>query len=382
MEGFVYNQPVNGRSFIARKQDAAELAELLRQGVNVVMFEPPKSGKTSLIDYALASLRMGKSVSVAEQSLLRIREIEEAACRICDSILRTLYHTPEELDDAASTMLAGSHFRFDGVQYALGGCALSLTDALDEQDVTALAALPCRLPHDESRRLVILLEEFQNIMQCERGMWFCKMFEKALSRPDCQDKSFFSWMFCGSCYNAMREIFDIQKFFFFNVKRVRLSQADPREIVDYANKTYLSSGKVIDKELMEGICRRFKCNLWYINHFCAICDGLSKGYIMGPILDESMRSMIGIHEPRFRAIINDLTTFQLHLLRAIVDGHKHFSAADTIKQYGLKSSANVRRLKDALSKKEIITFNEKDEPEFLDPLFEYWVTNYYFEIKK
>ena len=37
-------------------------------------------------------------------------------------------------------------------------------------------------------------------------------------------------------------------------------------------------------------------------------------------------------------------------------------------------------VKDALKKKEVITFNEKDEPVVLDPLFEYWISRYYFEI--
>ena len=37
-------------------------------------------------------------------------------------------------------------------------------------------------------------------------------------------------------------------------------------------------------------------------------------------------------------------------------------------------------VKDALKKKEVITFNEKDEPVVLDPLFEYWICRYYFEI--
>jgi hypothetical protein len=37
-------------------------------------------------------------------------------------------------------------------------------------------------------------------------------------------------------------------------------------------------------------------------------------------------------------------------------------------------------VKDALKKKEIITFNEKDEPVILDPLFEYWITKKYFGI--
>ena len=33
---------------------------------------------------------------------------------------------------------------------------------------------------------------------------------------------------------------------------------------------------------------------------------------------------------------------------------------------------NVKRVKDALMKKEIVTFNDKDEAQVIDPLFEYW----------
>ena len=51
-----------------------------------------------------------------------------------------------------------------------------------------------------------------------------------------------------------------------------------------------------------------------------------------------------------------------------------------IKQYGLNSSANVRRLKDALCKKEIVTFDEDETPIVLDPLFEYWVRKEYFNM--
>ena len=40
----------------------------------------------------------------------------------------------------------------------------------------------------------------------------------------------------------------------------------------------------------------------------------------------------------------------------------------------------MKRLREALCKKEIITFDEKDEPVILDPLFEYWVRKEFFEI--
>ena len=95
---------------------------------------------------------------------------------------------------------------------------------------------------------------------------------------------------------------------------------------------------------------------------------------------QALKILISIHEPRFMSIVNDLTDHQLSLLRAVLDGVTRFSASDVIEKYHLNSSANVRRVKDALKKKEVITFNEKDEPVVLDPLFEYWIGKYYFGI--
>ena len=79
--------------------------------------------------------------------------------------------------------------------------------------------------------------------------------------------------------------------------------------------------------------------------------------------------------------MSSLTTHQVNLLKAVVDGHTRFSSSEVVRQYSLNSSANVKRVKDALMKKEILAFDENDEPSFLDPLFEYWVRHYYFEKK-
>jgi hypothetical protein len=76
--------------------------------------------------------------------------------------------------------------------------------------------------------------------------------------------------------------------------------------------------------------------------------------------------------------VDDLTDHQLSLVEAALDGVVRFSASDVIEKYELNSSANVRRVKDALKKKEVLTFNEKDEPEILDPLFEYWLRKHFF----
>ena len=93
---------------------------------------------------------------------------------------------------------------------------------------------------------------------------------------------------------------------------------------------------------------------------------------------EALAVMISVHEPYFKSIIYDLTDHQLSLIKAVLDGVTKFSASDVIEKYRLNSSANVRRVKDALKKKEVLTFNEKDEPVILDPLLEYWLINRYF----
>ena len=88
--------------------------------------------------------------------------------------------------------------------------------------------------------------------------------------------------------------------------------------------------------------------------------------------------MVSANLPRFKAIMDDLTGFQERFLKAVLDGNVKFSTTEVIENYRLNSSANVKRLKEALMKKEVLSFNDKDEPSVQDPLFEYWLRKYYF----
>ena len=177
----------------------------------------------------------------------------------------------------------------------------------------------------------------------------------------------------------MKFIFEEKKYFYRQVEYLPMSPVEERDIIDYIVKGFMVSGKVMDKNLVLGACKLFRCDMWYLNHFVSICDTLTRGYINEAVLMEALRTLISIHEPYFQAIVDDLTDFQLSLVKAVLDGVVRFSASDVIEKYSLNSSANVRRVKDALKKKEVLTFNEKDEPEILDPLFEYWLEKHFFE---
>ena len=379
---FVFNRPVTGRSFVGRKTEVPILANLLREGENVVMYEPPKAGKDSLLQQVFYDMKLSSlQFNIAQVSLLSVRTVADFCLQLGSAIIKPFGATVEEYAGIVAETLVMTHFVFDPQVYEESGRILSLGWDIGDDDIRAVIALPYRLARRSGRKLYICIDDFQNVMLTEDGDRICTIMQEVFKARTQEDRAFASYIMYGSQVNAMKEIFAHRKLFHRQVERVELGEFDAKDIVDSVNRGFLSGGKVIDRGLLTGVCQLFHNNIYYVNCFAAICDSLSKGYLMEPVLVEALSQLLAIHEPRFRAIMSDLTTFQVCLLRAIVDGHVKFSSAEVIKRYSLNSSANVRRLKDALCKKEIITFDDEDVPHIIDPLFEYWVTRTYFGLK-
>jgi len=375
---FDYSNPANGREFFGRKADIRTLSNLISNGENIALFCPPKSGRHSLIQQTLLECKSsGNSLSAVVVKLQDIRTIQDFLIRLGDSILKTYGSTRQEYASMVANYLGGSHFVFDESQFAVGGPTLSLNWDIDDEDTAAMLKFPFLLSADKGNKMLLILDEFQSLDSTEDSYHLFKTMEGILKEASSSNSSCIVFM-TGSEYNAMDDIFNRRKVFFRLVQVYHPSPFNEKEIIDHIHRGLMSSGKVVDNELLLGVCKLFRNNIWYINHFMAICDHLSKGYIMEPILKQALNMMISLHETRFRTATSDLTGFQLQYLKAILDGHTRFSSVEVISKYGLHSSANVKRVREALIKKEIITFNEKDDPEFLDPLFEYWIKKYFF----
>ena len=375
---FVYDKYVTGRSFVGRKMDCNILGNLLEAGEHVVMYEPPKSGKMSVIQQTLFNLRAkGKQFMVIHINMLNVRTIEDFLVKYGTSVIRPMYSTADEYQRVVSDYLAGTHFVFDYDRFSSFEEVVSMNWEPDMSDIEAMFRLPYSVAAEKNIPVFIILEEFQNIMNDKDYEDVLKVMEKVLAE---KAKSV-SFVFTGSMVNAMKYIFAERKFFYRQVEHLPLQKVDDAEITEHIVRGFMIGGKVVERELVVGACELFRGQMWYLNHFTSICDNLTKGYINEGILLQALKTLISIHEPRFISIVNDLTDHQLSLLRAVLDGVVKFSASDVIEKYKLNSSANVRRVKDALKKKEVLTFNEKDEPVILDPLFEYWVGKHYFNIR-
>ena len=376
----MYDNYVTGRNFVGRKSECTILSNLLEAGEQVVMYEPPKSGKMSVVQQTLFNMRAaGKQFSVAWVNLFNVRTIYDFLKKFGTAVIKPLYSTPAEYSEVVSRYLADTHFLFDPARFASHEEVVCLNWEPDANDVEQMFRLPYRIARDRGVPCFVILEEFQNLMRAKDFDYevVFKVLENIFSEKD----STASYIITGSQVNAMKYIFEEKKYFYRRIDHLPLQQFDDKDIVEHIVRGFRTSGKVIERDLVLGACRLFRSNMWYLNHFVSICDSMSRGFLNEGILMEALKMIISVNEPRFLAVVNDLTDHQLSLMRAVIDGVTKFSASDVIDRYNLNSSANVRRVKDALKKKEVITFNEKDEPVILDPLFEYWITKYFFEIQ-
>ena len=381
-ETFIYSKYVTGKNFIGRHNEARALANLLAQGENAAVYEPPKSGKMSLLRQAFFNMQsVGLNFRVCMVSLLDIRSLRDLVLRLGSEILRSFCSSPDQLAEAAVELLDGCAIGFSPESYATDGSILGADREIGEADIVRVLRLPYRAAARTGGRIFVAFTEFQNVMLTEDGDLFCKLLQEVFCNRSVDDRNLAAYIFSGSAVNAMHEIFGMRKLFFRQVERIQLGEIETREIIDHINRSLLTSGKVIDRDLLLGTCKLFRNNIWYINHFAAICDSLSKGYIMENTLTAALESLISVHEPRFIATMNDLTTFQVNMLKAILCGRTKFTSTEVIEEFGLSSSANVRRLKDALAKKEIVDFENQAAPRVIDPLFEYWVRTRYFGMK-
>ncbi len=381
---FIYNQYVTDKNFIGRGTERKILANLIKAGEHISIYEPPKTGKMSLLMQVFSDLKNERTqFVVAMVDMLNVRTLEDFLMKFGTAVIKLSASTPDEYASLVETYLDDTHFVFDRVQFINSGQVLSLNWKPDVNDIARLMELPQKLALAKGIRYVVVLKEFQNLMNADEYETVFKTMEAQMKERDRKAPYQAVFVMMGGMVNAMKLIFEEKRYFYRQVNRVALSKVDSKEIIEYVVKGFLSGmGKSFDRNLAMGACELFKSNLWYINHLAAICDALSKGFVTETMMTDALGSMISVHQIRFMSIVNDLTDHQLSLLRAVLDGVVKFSASDVIEKYHLNSSANVRRVKDALKKKEVITFNEKDEPLVLDPLFEYWLRRTYFEISE
>lgn len=374
---FIYNKFVTGQDFVGRQQELSLLVNLVRQRQHVLIYETPKSGKKSLVQQGLINLRKeAYNYTVCNINLFNVRTRKHLLQKLCNLLLDAFAGSPYERESLKREVCPElvDFFGQTGEKPQTHSSPEIDTDPVPDQITEKILNLPELLAQKFSTNPVIYIEEFQEILLHDDANDTLSVLEKTWSK---QQNT--TYIITGSFVNSMKEIFEEKKYFYNFAERIKLQPIEEKQLIEFVIRSFLKAGRVVTKEQALQMYRYTEGHPWYFQQLGDISYSLTRGYLTEQIIRQSFSSLTELHSYRFQLITSRLSRFQINFLKAIMDDVSQLSALDTMSQYGFNSSANVKRLKDAVQKKEILT-EERGKWEFLDPLFKTWLRTVYFEL--
>ncbi len=371
---FEYNKCVSGANFIGRTHEVGLLCNLIRERNNVLIYGPARIGKRSLIYNSLEKLKQESyDFVLCNISLFNIRCVEAFMLKYTNELLSCFSNSAIEWTSIIKKYAPSAPYIIDTTSHSKIKFTYSSKALLNNTQINEILNLPEKLANEFNTRIIIYFDQFQDIILFDDPHSFFLTLEKQWNS---QTRT--NFIITGERYNAMNEIFEEKKYFYHFAHRIVINPIDEKIFTDYIVKGFMKAGKVAQPEQAAAIYNVVEGDPWYAQHLASICFDLAKGYLNDKIIEQGVSRLLNLHDWLFHSIAYGLSRHQLRFIKAILEGVTKFSSADILDKYNLNSSANVNRLKEALCKKEIITFNEKKEAIFLDPLLKLWFNRYFF----
>jgi hypothetical protein len=230
-------------AFTDREEEIRELAADVRNGQDVVLFAPRRYGKSSLI-WRVAQQLVGEGVLIAQIDLMRspTREqlAEKLAKAIYDEIASPLFRARERLRMFAGLRIAPTAT----IDPEDGSLSFSFDTRAGREDLDAtlegLLALPGRLAAERGRRVALVLDEFQEVVEIDRGLL-------KLMRSVFQEQPEVAHVYLGSARHMIERIFsDEHEPFWRSAKQRELGPIPRAPFERYAGEWFTRTGKTLD----------------------------------------------------------------------------------------------------------------------------------------
>lgn len=365
---FVFGVPATGSNFTDREQETERLIMNFRHGVNTILISPRRWGKTSLVQ---------KAISKSEDENLKIVYLDIFACRsdsdfydaFASAVLKQTSSKFEEWVQHARLFLSRISPKISMGPDPMTDFSVSLELNPESEDVDEILQLPEKIAQRKGINIVVCIDEFQQIGEFKDS----RNFQKRL-RSVWQLQKSVSYCLFGSKKHLMNELFEHRSLPFYKFgDAIYLSKIETSYWVDYICNRFESTGKRISKELAVKIATMVDNHSSYVQQLAWLVWIQADKEATPKDLDMAYQDLLNQNTPLFERQTENLTTYQLNFLRAVIDGiHTGFTTRETLQKYQLGTSANVSVAKRALIKQELID-TDRRQVYIADPVLKEWL---------
>ncbi|MDR0895236.1 MAG: ATPase [Prevotellaceae bacterium] len=371
---FVYGRIADKEDFTDREVEQEQLFRSLSGRVNTVIISPRRWGKTSLVNKVVQRLAADRSIRVCQVDIFNCRTEEHFYQTYAMAVLKANYSVWEDFIRSARKYLGRL---LPAVTLSDAAQTYELSFGLDFKDnkmtYDEILDLPQTISRDTGKRIIVCLDEFQNINEYDEPL----AFQRKL-RSHWQLHTDVCYCLYGSKRHMLLHIFNDYEMPFYKFGDILFLQKIAREEWSrFICRRFADTGKRISAELSGMIADRMKNHPYYTQQLSQQVWFRTPSEATDEIVNAAFHSLIDQLSLLFSNLIDTLTPRQINFLLAVADGVTNFSSREALIRYQLGTSANIKNLKKAALEKDLIDILPGNHIELQDPAFEYWLTNVY-----
>ena len=257
---FVFGRMAEGENFIDREKDTTRLAENFKSLTNTILISPRRWGKTSLVHKAAnKAMEEDRELKVVFIDIFNVRTEEEFYAKLAMEVIR---QTATTTDNILSTIRKYASAIISGISFGDAAAPTSIQFQIKEPQMSAdeILELPEKIARDRSIRIVVCIDEFQQIGEFRNPRAF-----QASLRAKWQLQQHTAYCLFGSRRHMMMEVFGKASMPFYKFGAIYfLEKIDAGFWPEFISGEFAKTGKNISTEQCKEIVRLVDNNPYYV----------------------------------------------------------------------------------------------------------------------
>lgn len=368
---FQYGGVVGGDAFCNRRRERADLLRAMENGEKLFVYSERRMGKTSLVRLVLDRLAKRSYLGVYVDLWPTDGE-ESFVAALARGLAEAMGPTPDKVLDAARTFFGrltpSLTLDTEGKTVVNFGLhrGTKVGPALDE-----VLAAPARIAKEGKRKVVIVLDEFQQVME-----YGSDLVERRL-RSVIQHQADVSFIFLGSRKHLIQKMFlDGARPLYRSAGHYPLGAIAEDEWLPFIWERFHNAKRRITDEQIREIVRLTEGHPFYTQHLCHALWELSD--VGRPVPDaaiaEAVATLLDRERYAYTTLWESLTANQRRFLEGLARSSEPVQpfASEFLQRHGLGTASSAQRAVESLLSRDVI---DRDGGSFtiLDRFLRLWI---------
>lgn len=359
-------------TFADREGELTELTSDIRNGQDVVVFAPRRCGKSSLVWRAARSLAADR-VLMAQVDLMTTPTKEGLAAALAKSIYEQIASPLERVREKALAPFRGLRVQPTiNVNAEDGSFSFSFAVGQRPAEIDAtlerLLELPAELGSARGRRVALVMDEFQEIVDIDPGL-------PKLLRAVFQRQPEVAHVYLGSKHHIMERIFnDANEPFWRSAKSMELGMIPVEPFAAFIVDRFHAGGRAVEDGVVGEILARTGGHPYATQELCYFLwertapNETASGADLALALGAVLRS----EHAHFSLLWDGASAVQRQVLRSLAREAGHPFSASYRDHHNLPAVTNVQKALAALTKQELVD-GEAGSYRITEPFLAEWL---------